>query len=65
MLQNRKSIADQATNEQREARVDLAAAHREAIKDGFIEGIDNHFSMLVPGTTDRRHDTKVLNLSDF
>ncbi|MER9159318.1 class II aldolase/adducin family protein [Mesorhizobium sp. M0778] len=35
------------------ARVDLAAAHRQAVKDGFIEGIDNHFTLTVPGRADR------------
>ncbi|RWP96671.1 class II aldolase/adducin family protein [Mesorhizobium sp.] len=34
-------------------RVDLAAAHRQAVKDGFVEGIDNHFTVMVPGRTDR------------
>jgi ribulose-5-phosphate 4-epimerase/fuculose-1-phosphate aldolase len=36
-----------------DARVDLAAAHRLAVMYGFHEGIDNHFTLLVPGYTDR------------
>lgn len=35
------------------ARVDLAAAHRLAVMHGFHEGIFNHFTLAVPGTTDR------------
>ena len=35
------------------ARVDLAAAHRMAVTHGFHEGIFNHFTLRVPGTTDR------------
>ena len=35
------------------ARVDLAAAHRMAVMHGFHEGIFNHFTLRVPGTTDR------------
>ena len=38
---------------QRRARIDLAACHRLAVHFGFNEGIDNHMTMLVPGTTDR------------
>lgn len=38
---------------QTEARRDLAAAHRLAVKDNFIEGIDNHFTLTVPGAPDR------------
>jgi ribulose-5-phosphate 4-epimerase/fuculose-1-phosphate aldolase len=36
-----------------QARVDLAAAHRLAVMHGFSEGICNHLTMAVPGTTDR------------
>ena len=36
-----------------QARVDLAAAHRLAERQGFSEGILNHFTLAVPGTTDR------------
>lgn len=37
----------------RQARVDLAAAHRLAVIDRLEEGIDNHFTVTVPGTDDR------------
>lgn len=46
------SLADMPAAEQT-ARVDLAAAHRLAVHFGFHEGIDNHFTLLVPGHTDR------------
>ena len=36
-----------------QARIDLAAAHRLAVHFGYNEGIDNHFTLLVPGYTDR------------
>ena len=36
-----------------QARVDLAAAYRLAVRFGFHEGIDNHFTMTVPGQPDR------------
>jgi ribulose-5-phosphate 4-epimerase/fuculose-1-phosphate aldolase len=36
-----------------QARVDLAAAHRLAVQQGFSEGIFNHFTLAVPGTDDR------------
>lgn len=36
-----------------QARVDLAAAHRLAVQYGYHEGIDNHFTVLVPGHADR------------
>lgn len=36
-----------------QARVDLAAAHRLAVHYGYHEGIDNHFTLLVPGHNDR------------
>jgi ribulose-5-phosphate 4-epimerase/fuculose-1-phosphate aldolase len=36
-----------------QARVDLAAAHRLAVWHGFSEGIFNHFTLSVPGRTDR------------
>ena len=35
------------------ARVDLAAAHRLAVHYSYHEGIDNHFTVLVPGHVDR------------
>lgn len=36
-----------------QARIDLAAAHRLAVNYGFHEGIDNHFTLMVPGFDDR------------
>lgn len=36
-----------------QARVDLAACHRLAAHFGYTEGIDNHFTVLVPGYNDR------------
>lgn len=36
-----------------QARVHLAAANRLAVYDELEEGIDNHFTMCVPGHTDR------------
>lgn len=41
----------------RSARRDLAAACRLAVRFGFHEGIDNHFSLLLPG----RDDLMLLN----
>jgi ribulose-5-phosphate 4-epimerase/fuculose-1-phosphate aldolase len=38
---------------ERQARVDLAAAHRLAVMHGFSEGIFNHFTLAVPGKDDR------------
>lgn len=43
------SIADA----RRQARIDLAAAHRLAVMHGFNEGIFNHLTLRVPGTDDR------------
>jgi len=39
--------------DEREARIELAAAFRAAVMLDFHEGISNHFSMLVPGRDDR------------
>jgi ribulose-5-phosphate 4-epimerase/fuculose-1-phosphate aldolase len=36
---------------EREARIDLAACHRLAVQFGLQEGIDNHFTSLVPGSS--------------
>ena len=36
-----------------QAKVHLAAALRLAVRDQLDEGIDNHFTMMVPGYTDR------------
>jgi len=38
---------------QRQARIDLAAAHRLAVMHDFHEGIFNHLTLAVPGRTDR------------
>ncbi|MCW3473699.1 aldolase [Limobrevibacterium gyesilva] len=37
---------------ERQARVDLAAALRLAVANGFHEGIDNHFTLATPGNPD-------------
>jgi len=39
--------------EERQVRVDLAAAHRLAYMHGFSEGIFNHLTFVVPGRSDR------------
>lgn len=39
--------------EEAQARVDLAAAHRIAVRHGFNEGIFNHLTFVVPGRSDR------------
>jgi ribulose-5-phosphate 4-epimerase/fuculose-1-phosphate aldolase len=36
-----------------QSRVDLAAAHRLANRFGFDDGIHNHFTLIVPATTDQ------------
>jgi ribulose-5-phosphate 4-epimerase/fuculose-1-phosphate aldolase len=41
------------TAEEWQARVDLAAAHRIANMQGLNEGIFNHLTLVVPGTSDR------------
>jgi ribulose-5-phosphate 4-epimerase/fuculose-1-phosphate aldolase len=38
---------------ERAARIDLAAAFRLAVRFELHEGIDNHFTLMVPGATDR------------
>ena len=38
--------------EERQARIDLAAAHRLAHMQGFSEGIFNHLTLSVPGRSD-------------
>ena len=45
--------AKRAADPVREAKVHLAAAHRLAVLHELEEGIDNHFTVTVPGTTDR------------
>ena len=36
-----------------QARIDLTAALRTAVRLGFHEGVCNHFSLAIPGETDR------------
>jgi ribulose-5-phosphate 4-epimerase/fuculose-1-phosphate aldolase len=38
---------------ERQARIDLAASLRIAVRNGFHEGIDNHFTFSTPGRPDR------------
>jgi len=38
---------------EREARVDLAAAYRLACHHGLNEGVCNHFSLMLPGSSER------------
>ncbi|MGH6739025.1 MAG: class II aldolase/adducin family protein, partial [Bradyrhizobium sp.] len=45
-------LADYSVDE-RQARTDLAAAHRIAVRHGFNEGIFNHLTFVVPGRSDR------------
>jgi len=42
-----------ATDPVHQAKVHLAAAHRLAVLDELEEGIDNHFTVTVPGHNDR------------
>ncbi len=42
-----------ATDAVRQARIDLAAALRLAVRFGLNEGIDNHFTVMLPGAEDR------------
>ena len=42
-----------AATDEDQARIDLAAILRWADREGLSEGICNHFSLLVPGTTDQ------------
>ena len=46
-------VLDSSSAALRKARVDLAAVHRIANRFGFDDGIWNHFTLMVPGTTDR------------
>jgi len=36
-----------------QARIDLAASHRLAVRFGLHEAIDNHFTLMVPGAADQ------------
>jgi ribulose-5-phosphate 4-epimerase/fuculose-1-phosphate aldolase len=47
-----RSLA-QAVNPVTQAKIDLAAAHRLAVLHELEEGIDNHFTVTVPGYDDR------------
>lgn len=53
MQSNAEQTSPAGDNLRALARVDLAAAHRQAVKDDFVEGIDNHFTVMVPGRSDR------------
>jgi ribulose-5-phosphate 4-epimerase/fuculose-1-phosphate aldolase len=44
---------NECTPEEWQARVDLAAAHRTAVRHGLHEGIFNHLTLVVPGRADR------------
>ena len=46
------TLHNSATDAVWQAKVHLAAALRLAVLDGFEEGIDNHFTMTVPGRED-------------
>lgn len=48
-----KFSAQRAADPVREAKVHLAAAHRLAVLHELEEGIDNHFTVTVPGRDDR------------
>ncbi len=48
-----QSVDTDVAAAQWQARVDLAAAHRLCVKEGFHEGIFNHLTLRVPGTDDR------------
>jgi ribulose-5-phosphate 4-epimerase/fuculose-1-phosphate aldolase len=52
-LENHTAADIALADARHQARVDLAAAHRLAVRDGFNEGIFNHFTLRVPGTSDR------------
>lgn len=48
-----RSLKSEFSEEQWQARVDLAAAHRMCVMNGLHEGIFNHLTFRVPGTDDR------------
>ncbi|MGE0750843.1 MAG: class II aldolase/adducin family protein [Variibacter sp.] len=52
MLMEKKADID-VSAAQWQTRVDLAAAHRMCVVEGFHEGIFNHLTARVPGSTDR------------
>jgi ribulose-5-phosphate 4-epimerase/fuculose-1-phosphate aldolase len=47
------AVAEVRDDSERQAREDLAAAYRLAVRFGFNEGIDNHFTLAVPGEDNR------------
>ncbi len=47
------TLLQECSAEEREARIELAAAHRIAYRHGFSEGIYNHLTLVVPGRSDR------------
>src|SRR3954463_10460152 len=53
LVSTKAKAADNRDTAQWQARIDLAAAHRLAVMQGFSEGIFNHFTLAVPGKTDR------------
>ena len=48
-----RTSRDECNDEEWDARVDLAAAHRLAVMQGLSEGIFNHLTQVVPGKPDR------------
>ena len=48
-----QNITNQKIDAVQQAKVHLAAAHRLAVRDELEEGIDNHFTVTVPGYEDR------------
>jgi ribulose-5-phosphate 4-epimerase/fuculose-1-phosphate aldolase len=48
-----EAVTDILKAERERARVDLAAAHQLAVMHDFHEGIDNHFTLNVPGRPGR------------
>ena len=49
----KSSLAVESVDAVRQAKVHLAAAYRLAVLDDLAEGIDNHFTVTVPGFDDR------------
>lgn len=45
--------AEILAEQRRQARIDMAAAHRLAVMHDYHEAIDNHFTLLVPGRPGR------------
>lgn len=50
---NRTALEVQDSNPVQSAKIQLAAAHRLAVVHELEEGIDNHFTVTVPGTDDQ------------